>query len=103
MTFLRREHSKVVPRFRIVGTKLHRLFQISARFLHGIASKIESSQIVVSLGIVWLFCDYFLERLRRLIQIAVLEERDPISEVVPLKRALVERSLKGQRPVNAII
>ena len=102
LIFVRRNHSEIVPGFGILGTQLHRLFQIFARFGEGISTEIQRSQVVKGFGIVGLGGDDLLERCFRLFQISMLEKRHAIGKVVALERALEKRSGERQCLAHAI-
>src|SRR5438552_5804866 len=102
MTLLGIKHPKIVPSFWVLWTQFQRLLEILARAGEIISSKIQRSQIVVGFGIVRLGCNDLFERRLGLIQVAVLKECHPISEVITLKRFLVKGSRQRKRFANAI-
>ena len=90
-------HSQVVPRFRIVRTKLEGLFEIATRLRKIISPKAQSAQVVIAFRVIRLCNDDLLKRLCGRLEITMLEHRDPIGKIIPLGTTVVEVSWEGQR------
>src|ERR1700756_1694456 len=101
-TLLGCNHPKIVPCLRIVRSKFERPLKILARLLWLIFSQVEGAKIVIGVSVVWFRRDHFSKGLGRLLQVAVLNHRDAVGEVVALKCVLREQSPEGKRPLHSI-
>src|SRR6266702_6782215 len=102
MALLRRDHSEIVPSLRIVWLELDRLLEILSCLLKVILAQIESAQIVVGICAPRLGGDYLLKGLGGLVEIAMLEHRYAVGEVVAQECVLHKHSAERQRFQHAV-
>jgi hypothetical protein len=75
-------YAQVVPDIRIGRIQINRFLKIRARFLYLVLVEIDQACVVIRGRIGWILLDGLLKGLKRLIQISVPLESDPIGKVV---------------------
>ena len=102
LSLLGRDHTKIVPCLWIIRAQLQCLFNILTRLLKIISSQVERAQVVIGFRIIRFLSDDLLEGGGRRVEVAMLEERHPVGEVIALERIVIEHPTERKRFLYAI-
>ena len=99
---LGRDHTKIVPCLWIIRAQLQCLFHILTRLLKIISPQVERAEVVIGFRVFRFLSDDLLEGGGRRVEVAMLEERHSVGEVIALERIVIAHPAKRKRFSYAI-